>query len=146
MELSFRGRLLVAGRGIGTAVDRHLVLNIDLAPTLLELAGLSIPDGMHGSSLVPLLRGRPADWRSSFLYEAPTPSLGSWPLYAIRTDHWKYIQTFDKDEPTRLAFEELYHLQTDPHEMQNLAGRAQHADRQAELKRELHRLQATLRP
>lgn len=144
-EESIRVPMIVAGPGIGTAADRHLVLNVDLAPTLLDLAGLPLPDGLHGSSLVPLLKGESAEWRSSFLYEAPTPSLGSWPLYAVRTDRWKYIQTFDKDNPTRLAFEELYDLHTDPHEMTNLGGRTQQADRQAGLKRELDRLGATLR-
>ena len=79
------------------------------------------------------------------LYEAPTPSLGSWPLYAVRMQRWKYIQTFDKDDPQRLAFEELYDLHDDPHEKTNLAGKDHCADRQAALREELHRLRDSLR-
>ena len=65
----------------GTSVDR-LVLNVDLAPTLLELAGVEVPEAMQGRSLVPLLEDREAEWRTSFVYEnyyeppfeTPTPS------------------------------------------------------------------------
>jgi arylsulfatase A-like enzyme len=66
--------------------------------------------------------------------------LGSWPLLTVRTDRWKYIQTFDSNSPDRLVFDELYDLQTDPHEMTNLFGRPEHAIRQASLTRELRRL------
>jgi arylsulfatase A-like enzyme len=64
-----------------------LVLNVDIAPTMMELAGLTVPKEMHGRSLVPLLLGRETDpdWREQFLYEAPVPQLGSWPFYAVRT-------------------------------------------------------------
>jgi len=144
-EESMRVPMIVAGPGINATVDRHLVLNVDLAPTLLELAGLPLPEKMHGTSLVPLLRGSRVEWRSSFLYEAPTPSLGSWPLVAVRTERWKYIQTFDKDEPTCLAFEELYHLHRDPHEMRNLAGHSRQAKRKAKFQKELAHLRDVLR-
>ncbi|KPL26544.1 MAG: hypothetical protein AMS23_01425, partial [Bacteroides sp. SM1_62] len=60
--------------------------------------------------------------REEIFYEAPESNLGSYPLYAIRTREWKYIQTYDNQDPSRLIFEEIYHLTDDPHEMNNLAG------------------------
>jgi arylsulfatase A-like enzyme len=145
-EESIRVPMLAAGPGIRTGLNSRLVLNIDIPPTILELAGLPIPESMHGASLVPLLRDKPCRWRTSFLCEAPTPSLGSWPLCAVRTQRWKYIQTFDKTDRKHLAFEELYDLHADPHETTNLAGRSEQAERQATLKRELRRLRESLRP
>ena len=138
--------MLMAGPGLRVTVDSRLVLNIDIAPTILEFAGLPVPNDMHGTSLLPLDRVDGSHWRRSFLYEAPTPSLGSWPLYAVRTDRWKYIQTLDPKKSGRLVFEELYDLHNDPQEMTNLAGQPQHADRQAALKQELYRLRYSLHP
>ena len=127
-EESIRVPMIVAGPATKARVDRHLVLNIDLAATVLDLAGVRIPKGMHGKSLVPLLSGAPEAWRESFLYEAPTPALGSWPLMAVRTAKWKYIQTYDIKTPSRVVFEELYDMTKDPREMSNLAADKTHAD------------------
>jgi arylsulfatase A-like enzyme len=138
-EESIRVPMIVAGPGTSARADKHLVLNVDLAPTMLDLAGVSVPASMQGRSLVPLLKGDKTDWRTSFLYEAPTPSLGSWPLAAIRSERWKYIQTFDIKDRTKLAFEELYDLKADPTEMHNLAGDAKHVTLQRQLADELDR-------
>ena len=121
-EESIRVPMIVAGPGIEHRIDSNLVLNIDLAPTILELAQVDIPENMHGSSLVPLLRGKDVNWRRSFLYEAPTPSLGSQPLFALRTHRYKFVQTYDIDKPQRVVFEELYDLEQDPKEMSNVVG------------------------
>jgi len=120
-EESIRVPMIIAGPGIEPATDSHLVLNIDLAPTILELAQIGIPQNMHGSSLLRLLKDKETNWRESFLYEAPTPSLGSRPLLALRTQRYKLVQTFDVDEPSRVVFEELYDLQQDPKETKSLA-------------------------
>ena len=62
--------LLVRGPGVKAGiVPAQFVVNIDLAPTFLDLAGLPIPSSMQGRSIVPLLRGEsPADWRTSVYY------------------------------------------------------------------------------
>ena len=57
-------RLIVNGR-----FSDRMVLNIDIAPTFLELAGVAVPPSMHGTSLKKILVGQNASWRSSFLYE-----------------------------------------------------------------------------
>jgi len=143
-EESMRVPMIVAGPGTAARVDERLVLNVDLAPTMLDLAGLSVPESMHGRSLVPLLKGKKTDWRKSMLYEAPTPSLGSWPLFAVRTQRWKYIRTFDIKNRAKLAFEELYDLKADPAEMRNLADQAEYATLQRQLAEELQRLRRAI--
>ncbi len=139
-EESIRVPLIVSGPGLKGEVNDELVLNADIAPTLLDLAGAPVPSHVHGASLVPLLRGQQTDWRTSFLYEAPIPALGSWPLFALRSHEWKYIQTYDPEHPSRLVFEELYDLRNDPHEMGNLAGLEERRETQERLRAELAEL------
>jgi N-acetylglucosamine-6-sulfatase len=99
--------------------DRHLVLNVDLAPTIYDLTGTSAPGRIDGQSLVPLLRGRAADWRSSFLIESLQFLRKGVPTYCgIRTKRWKYVKYDD-------GFLELYDLRNDPHELDNAAGERQ---------------------
>jgi arylsulfatase A-like enzyme len=77
-EESIRVPLAISGPGVRPQVEDGLVLNLDLAPTVLELAGLPVPERMHGRSLVPLLKDRGGAWRESVLYQAPESELGSW--------------------------------------------------------------------
>lgn len=121
-EVSMRVPLLAWAPGAirpGT-VAPQMVQNIDIAPTLLEAAGVSLPSGsptMDGRSFWPLLEGREIPWRDHILYEyywewnfPATPT-----TFAIRTDRWKYFFSqgvWDKDG--------LYDLQTDPLERHNL--------------------------
>jgi N-acetylglucosamine-6-sulfatase len=100
----------------GVTLD-GLVLNVDLAPTLLELGGASLPKSLHGRSLLPLLAGETATWRTSFLAEyfynrGQTPRFPTW--QAVRTDRWKYIRYPDQE-----GMDELYQLGDDRHEMTN---------------------------
>lgn len=133
-EASIRVPMIIAGPGTAARVDPHLVLNIDLAPTICRLAGLAPPPALHGRSLLPLVHGEPpADWRTAFVYEAETPVLGAHPLHAVRTDRWKLIRTYAPDNISQVTFTELYDLENDPDEMHNLAGSPDHADRIREL-------------
>ena len=125
-EDSIRVPMIIAGPGTAGRVDNHFVMNADLAPTILDLAGLPVPANMHGRSLAPLLRSESPPWREAVYYEAPTADLGSWPLEAVRTKQWKYIRTFDLKDPSRTSFEELYDLAADGLEMKNLAADAGH--------------------
>ena len=73
-------------------------LNIDLAPTILELAGIEIPKNIQGESLVPLLKGKTKyKWRKSIFFEYYVDD--AWPfagpdLVAIRTDKFKLVDNF----------------------------------------------------
>ena len=106
-----------------------LVSHLDIPPTLLELAGIEPPPRMQGRSLLPLLRGEPVTWReevfTEHLWEHPRIPRTE----GLRTDRWKYIRYLDHPE-----YEELYDLQSDPHEAQNLAAAPEHAERLAELR------------
>ncbi len=113
------------------------VLNIDIAPTLLELAGAPIPKEMHGRSLAPLFKGNPKKWRESFLSEyfaeERFPNIASW--QAVRTARWKYIHYTELD-----GADELYDLKTDPGEMKNLIGEPSAQSALKTMKQELQRL------
>lgn len=115
-----------------------LALSIDIAPTLLEIAGAEIGEHIQGRSLVPLLAGTPDDWRESVLvefytYENPMPWLVDMDYRAVRTARHKYIHW------TRFE-DELYDLSADPLEMRNLIRDPALADVAEELRAELGRL------
>ncbi len=115
-------------------VRNEMVLNIDIAPTLLELAGLLPLPGTHGKSLVPLLEGKNVPWRDAWLYEYyeyPEPHRVR-PHRGVRTARWKLIHFHDEPQEW-----ELYDLAADPDERTNLHGRPDHAETEALLKRRL---------
>lgn len=101
----------------GTVI-KDMVTNIDIAPTILEVAGLRAPSYMDGLSFLPQLEGKKqAKWRSGFIYEyywernfPQTPT-----IHALRSNRYKYIHYYgiwDTDE--------FYDLQNDPLETKNL--------------------------
>jgi arylsulfatase A-like enzyme len=111
-------------------VRDEMVLNVDILPTVLELAGLPAPEGLPGASLVPLVAGRSVPWRD----EVFTEHLWDHPAIprteAVRTARFKYIRY-----PQHPEFEELYDLEDDPRETKNLAASDGQRDRLAELRR-----------
>jgi N-acetylglucosamine-6-sulfatase len=116
-----------------------LALTVDLAPTLLELAGALVGPHIQGRSLVPLFTGTPADWRSSVLvefytYENPFPHLLDMDYRALRTGRYKYIHWVQHPEQ-----DELYDLESDSLELRNLAADPAFRSVKAELKTELGR-------
>jgi arylsulfatase A-like enzyme len=108
-----------------------LALNIDIAPTVLDLAGVKVPEKMDGRSLKPLLEGKSVEWRTDFFYEHHFHYNGKIPrTEGVRTADWKYITYFDVNPP----YEELYDLKNDPQEEKNLATDAAHQERLAALR------------
>ncbi|MDH5821648.1 sulfatase [Luteimonas sp. RD2P54] len=108
-----------------------MVRNIDIAPTLLELAGAAAPIVMDGRSVLPLLRGAPADWPLEMLYEyywedafPHTPT-----VFALRDQRYKYIYYHGVWDSA-----ELYDLQADPQERSNLIRDPAQRDRAAAMK------------
>ena len=101
-----------------------MVLNLDLAPTLLDLVGLPPPAHFQGKSLMTLL-GRPdVAWRSDWLYEyyEYPGNEEVKPCRGVRTERYKYIHYFT--EPQEF---ELYDLKQDPEELHNLYDDPAHA-------------------
>ena len=99
----------------------QMVQNIDYAPTFLEIAGVEIPDDIQGESLLPLLRGEnPKDWRDQLYYhyyEYPAEHAVK-RHYGVRSDRYKLLHYYND-----IDHWELYDLQEDPHEMNNLYGK-----------------------
>ncbi len=118
----------------GTKVPQ-LVQNIDIAPTVLEAAGAQPPEQMDGRSLLPLLAGQRVPWRDTIFYEyyweANYPQTPT--TYGVRTDRWKFIHyhgVWDTDE--------LYDLQNDPDERQNLIDAPQHLKLVSSLRKQMY--------
>ncbi|MFM1770041.1 MAG: hypothetical protein RJA22_2570 [Verrucomicrobiota bacterium] len=105
--------------GMSNVVRDEVVLNLDLAPTFLDFAGLPVPGSMQGRSWRPLLEGRPpADWRTTWFYEytidTGVPLIPS--IVAMRSPSMKLILY-----PVNDAYTELFNLSADPFETNNLA-------------------------
>lgn len=140
-EESFRTPLVMS---LPAGFDRkgditEMVQNIDYAPTFLELAGIEVPEDIHGESLVPLLKGQtPKDWRTSMYYhyyEFPSQHMVC-KHYGVRTDRYKLIHFYDDIDQW-----ELFDLKEDPSELHNLYGKPEYDSVVAELKKELKKLQ-----
>jgi N-acetylglucosamine-6-sulfatase len=115
----------------------QMAVNVDLAPTLLELAGVSWPEPMHGQSFVPVLgdastRGRTA-FLAEYFEEKVVPISPDW--QAVRTTTHKYIRYPGQEE-----LNELYDLRTDSREETNLIRRPEVAGIAEQLQRELDAL------
>lgn len=119
-EESIRVPLLVYAPSMiesGTVIE-PMIQNIDIGPTILELAGFKTPPGMDGMSFVPMLRGKEIpSWRKRIYYEyfweRPFPQTPT--MHAVRTDSFKYIRYYGVWD-----INELYNLKIDPNESNNL--------------------------
>jgi N-acetylglucosamine-6-sulfatase len=118
--------------------NSEMVLNIDVAPTLLELGGAEVPGEMQGASLVPLLQHKRVSWRESILYEyfqeAYAPGFET--LVGVRNKRYKYIETPHLPEDIN----ELYDLESDPGEMENLINNPEYQEIKAVMMAELERM------
>lgn len=107
----------------GGHVIENMVQNIDIAPTILELAGIEKPVQMQGMSIIPLITEENPEWRDKIFYEyywenayPQTPT-----MHGIRTDRYKYIRYHGLWDTN-----EFYDLKEDPYEMNNLIASPEH--------------------
>ncbi len=114
----------------GLANDR-MVLNIDVAPTILDFAGIKIPEGMQGKSVREIMYVDKIPWRNEFLFEHPFKYTTIPRSEGIVTKDWKYVRFIDRQP----GYEWMYHIKTDPKEKQNLADDMKYADEKARLKK-----------
>jgi N-acetylglucosamine-6-sulfatase len=168
-EESIRIPLAIAGSGIRTGRENRFVTHTDFAPTLLDMAGVTVPDDIDGRSLSPLLRDRKGPWRTDFLsefhgdyhpfvfvrtladvqgairdgwFKSLVPIRGTFvPTYrAVRDKDWLYVEWYAGDEHDY----ELYDMHSDPYQLSNLVatpgGAAQHATTTAALQGRLEAL------
>jgi arylsulfatase A-like enzyme len=140
-EESLRMPLLVRWPGVVTAGtgNTDLVNNLDFAPTFLDMAGVDIPEGMQGESLLPLLQGKtPTDWRESVYYhyyEYPAVHMTK-RHNGVRTKRFKLMHYYHDIDAW-----ELYDLEKDPRELNNVYSDPAYVDIGEELKAEMKRLQ-----
>jgi arylsulfatase A-like enzyme len=124
------------------SVSDDIVLNADLAPTILRCAGADVPAGMQGRDFAPLYLGqRPADWRTEFFYEHATIKNTSFipsSQALVRTDE-KYVWWPD------FKHEELFDLTVDPGENRNLARDSAQAGRLRDLRAKFFELRDSAR-
>ena len=132
-------------------VNEDIVLNVDFAPTFLDFADIEVPDAMQGASFRPLVEGnRPDDWQTAMYYRYWMHLSGHnvYAHYGIRTLRHKLIyyyadglsQPGAKDDPRPPEWE-LFDLEKDPGEMNNVYADPAYADVVKELRLELRRLQ-----
>lgn len=139
-EESFRTPLIVRwpGRIAPRQVNNELVQNLDFAPTFLDAAGIHVPEEMQGESMMPLFTGNSENWREAIYYhyyEYPGIHMVK-RHYGVKTDRYKLIHFYyDVDEW------ELYDLETDPNEMNNVYDDTSYA----EVRERLHQLLRELR-
>jgi N-acetylglucosamine-6-sulfatase len=121
---------------------RDLVICQDIAPTLIQLAGGRPGPQIQGRSLLPLLAGRRAGWRKSFLVEYWAENAYPWLVAmtykAVRTERHKYIRWVNRGRDGEL--DELYDLDRDPCEVANVINRSAYRVVRDRLRRELRRL------
>jgi arylsulfatase A-like enzyme len=120
-------------------VITEMVLNLDFAPTILELAKVEIPPDMQGESFVKLFEDNHAGWRNSVYYhyyEYPHGWHNVRKHYGIRTERYKLIKFYGDEE-----FWELYDLKNDPNELNNIFSNLENSALVERLKKELSNLQ-----
>ena len=118
---------LPPGLGEPQAVSAFARL-LDLMPTFVEWAGAELPAPVDGRSVAPLLRGEaPGEWPDSVYCEHHGEVWGYHSQRMVRTRRWKYV--YDPHD-----LDELYDLQEDPAELDNLAADRRHADVLGEMK------------
>lgn len=141
-EEAFRTPLLIKyPRKIkNLSTSEHLVQNLDIAPTLLDLADIAIPEDMQGKSLYNTWSSSLENWREAIYYRYYEKDFLVSPHYGIRTDRYKLIHfNYGIDSW------ELYDLVTDPNEMNNLYADPKYEKKVKYLKNKLIELQHSYR-
>ncbi|OXM14383.1 sulfatase-like hydrolase/transferase [Paenibacillus herberti] len=120
---AFTGPGFFGGRQV-----QELVSLIDLPPTLLDAAGIPVPEDMQGRSILPLVQGKAEDWPEDVFVQISESEVAR----AVRTKRWKYGVGAPGKDPFAYSGSDhyvetyLYDLYADPYELTNLAGAASH--------------------
>jgi len=142
-EESIRMPFLIRWPGVIQAgsAEKGMALNVDFAPTFLDMAGAVAPGDMQGRSIVPLLRGEhPVDWRKSWYYRYyhDPGDHNTRAHYGVRTETHKLVYFWKKNQW------ECYDLVHDPRELHNIYDDPTQKSLVAELKKELYHLKKEL--
>ena len=145
-ECATRAPLLlrVPGAASAGATCAALTEFVDIYPTLCDLAGLSLPPHLEGSSLAPLVQNPARPWKRAAFSQYPRGSNLSIMGYSMRTERYRYTEWIRQGGA--LEGVELYDYQTDPKGNANLAGRPEHAAQVTQLGALLHEGWRAARP
>lgn len=105
-------------------IEKPMVLNVDIPATILDIAGVEVPDAYQGVSLMPFVRDEtPSSWRTEFFVEHLMDYPGRIPKWeGVRGERYVYARYFEQSPP----FEFFHDLQSDPMELENFAGDARY--------------------
>lgn len=137
-EESFRTPMVMRYPGIVKPgmQNNHMVMNLDIAPTLLHAAGIKVPADMQGKSFLPLLKNKKEEGRSTMYYHYyENGEHAVSPHFGISTGRYKLIRFY-----TRVTGWELYDLKKDKTEMKNLYGQPGYEKITTALKKQLMKL------
>lgn len=133
-EESFRTPLIVRfpNKTNAGSVCNALVQNLDYAPTYLAIAGIEKPEYMEGTSLIPLFGGQiPSDWREYLYYHYyDYPAVHQVRRHdGVRDNRYKLIHFYGEanEKDTAIDCNELYDLEADPNELNNLYGNTEYS-------------------
>jgi arylsulfatase A-like enzyme len=119
-EESFRTPMVMRFPGVirpGSSSDDY-VMNLDIAPTVLDAAGVAVPKEMQGESMLPVLQKKSGGRKAMFYHYYENGEHSVSPHFGIRTARYKLIRFYEKVDAW-----ELYDLQNDPREMHNVFGK-----------------------
>ena len=125
LELDARAPMILHVPGMATEgrACNQLVEFVDMFPTLCEACGVAAPEGLEGTSMIPLLENPERPWKLAAFNQIPRPYLADkdWELmgYSMRTDRYRYTEWMDRDGAVRAK--ELYDFEIAPVETANLA-------------------------
>ncbi len=129
-DASLRVPTVFAGPGFDAGRRLEQIVSIlDLSATLTDAAGIELPEGHEGRSILPLVRDPGAPWRDELFFQISESEVGR----GVRTRRWKYGVTAPDADPwndahaTRYVEAYLYDLEHDPYELDNLIGQDNHA-------------------
>jgi arylsulfatase A-like enzyme len=137
-EESFRTPMVMRYPGVikPGGVNNNLVMNLDIAPTVLEAAGVKIPADMQGESFLPLVKQNNVKGRNALYYHYyENGEHAVSPHFGIRTKRYKLIRFYEKVNAW-----ELYDLQKDPLEINNVSGKKEYEKISVQLRKQLDSL------
>jgi len=134
-EWDSRSPLILRGPGVPAGVaTKSLVEFVDIYPTLVQLAGLTLPGGLEGTSFVPLLQQPGRAWKSAvFTQVLRVRPEGNLMAVSMRTERYRLTRWTDENDRNSVRFIELYDRASDPDEMRNVADAPDYAATRAEM-------------
>ncbi len=138
-ESSVHVPLVISGPRFSRSRTVHdLISHVDIAPTLLEAAGVPAPSSMHGRSAIPIVEGGESAARADEVFIQISESMTG---RALRTPQWTYVVSVpdgkSRESAPQYTEYQLYDLYSDPHQLVNLAGRRETREISARLRERL---------